>query len=419
MNARYPSRRTRLREAAQIGPHPEIAIAADEGAQQPVTRLRICVVGSGSRFLSGISYYTNRLIHALAEEHEVSAVLIRRLLPARFYPGRERVGKPITTFTYPPGTKVFDGLDWYWGRSIGTALRFLWGRRPDVVILQWWSGTVLHSYVLLAALARLRGARIVMEFHEVLDTSEMEITPVRWYVNGLMPLLRTMTSGFIVHNEFDREALEAHYGLGGKPVAIVPHGPYNQYVRDSGPSREDDGICRLLYFGVIRPFKGVEDIIAAFDSMDEQEASGFHLTVVGETWEGWTKPGEMIAESPHRDRIEFVNHYVTDEEVQGFFENADAAVLPYHRSSASGPLHLAMASGLPVIVTSVGGLVEAADGYAGTLSVEPQRPDQIREAFHRAWQLRGQRFEDVHSWDHTLARYDELFAEICPLPAAR
>jgi glycosyltransferase involved in cell wall biosynthesis len=380
--------------------------------EQPPPRLRICVLGSGPRFLSGISYYTNRLIHALAEEHDVSAILIRRLLPARFYPGRDRVGKPLTTFTYPPGTRVLDGVDWYWGRSMIEALRFMSARRPDIVILQWWSGTVLHTYLLLAALARVRGGRIVMEFHEVLDTAEMDITPVRWYVNGLMPLLRRMTSGFIVHNEFDRVALESHYGLEGKPVAIVPHGPYDQYVRVGRPRREDDGVCRLLYFGVIRPFKGVEDIITALDSMDEQEASRFHLTVVGETWEEWTLPSELIARSRHRDRIEFVNHYVTDDEVQSFFETADAAVLPYHRSSASGPLHLAMASGLSVVVTSVGGLVEAADGYEGRLSVEPQRPDQIREAMHRAWELRGRRFEDVHSWDRTLARYDELFAEL-------
>lgn len=387
---------------------------ADAASQRQATAMNICVVGSGSRFLSGISYYTNRLVHALAQEHRVSAILIRRLLPARFYPGRDRVGKALAEFTYPPGTEVFDGIDWYWGRSIIQALRFLSRRRPDVLILQWWSGTVLHSYLLLAWFARIRGARVVMEFHEVLDTGEMAIPGVKLYVGSLVPLLVRMTHGFIVHNEFDRAALEEHYGLAGKPVAIVPHGPYNQYTDTERVVREDDGICRLLYFGVIRPFKGVEDIITAFDSMNEQEAARFHLTVVGETWEGWTLPAEMIAASPHRDRIDFVNRYVADEEVQGFFAAADAAVLPYHRSSTSGPLHLAMASGLPVIVTSVGGLVEAADGYGGRLSVEPRRPDQIRAALQRAWELRGERFADPHSWERTLERYDALFAQIVP-----
>ncbi|HEY5194038.1 MAG TPA: glycosyltransferase [Solirubrobacteraceae bacterium] len=381
-------------------------------SNRQAAQMRICVVGSGSRFLSGISYYTNRLVHALAEEHRVSAILIRRLLPARLYPGRTRVGKPLATFTYPPATEVFDGIDWYWGRSMLQALRFLSRRRPEILVLQWWSGTVLHSYLLLAWFARARGARVVMEFHEVLDTGEMNIPAVRWYVSRFVPLLVKMTHGFIVHNQFDRDTLEEHYGLEGKPVAIVPHGPYNQYVGENSTARADDGICRLLYFGVIRPFKGVEDIVAALDSMDEQEAAKFHLTVVGETWEDWTAPAKMIAASRYRDRIDFVNRYVADEEVQGYFAAADVAVLPYHRSSASGPLHLAMACGIAVVVTGVGGLVEAAEGYTGRLSVEPRRPDQIRVALGRAWELRGERFEDVHSWERTLVRYNALFAEI-------
>jgi glycosyltransferase involved in cell wall biosynthesis len=69
--------------------------------------------------------------------------------------------------------------------------------------------------------------------------------------------------------------------------------------------------------------------------------------VVGETWEGWTLPGEQIARSPRRDRITFVNRYVSDEELDGYLRGADAVVLPYLRSSLSGPLHVAMGYGLP------------------------------------------------------------------------
>ena len=58
--------------------------------------LRICVVGAGTRFLSGISYYTLHLVKALARSHEVSVILMRQLLPTRFYPGRERVGASLT-----------------------------------------------------------------------------------------------------------------------------------------------------------------------------------------------------------------------------------------------------------------------------------------------------------------------------------
>jgi glycosyltransferase involved in cell wall biosynthesis len=389
--------------------------------REPDARHKVCVVGSGPHFLSGISYYTNKLVNELGRRHRVSAILMRTLLPTRLYPGRERVGAELTNFTYPEGSRVFDGIDWWWGRGIARALRLLSAERPDFLVLQWWSGTVLHTYLLLAAFARLRGARVVLEFHEVLDTAEDAIPAARRYVGTLLPLLLRMTDGFVVHTEFDRAALQETYGLGDRPVALIPHGPYDQYASAAGepdetqaaePEPEPDDRFDLLYFGVIRPFKGVEDLIEAFDELDAEEAAKYRLTVVGETWEGCTEPAAMIARSPHRASIEFVNRYVTDAEVAGFFDRADAVVLPYHRSSASGPLQLAMAHGLPVVVTAVGGLIEAVRGYEGAISVPPRDPQALRAAFAEARGLRGVRFADVHSWERTLDRYGDLFATI-------
>jgi glycosyltransferase involved in cell wall biosynthesis len=273
---------------------------------------------------------------------------------------------------------------------------------------------VLHTYLLLAAFARLRGARIVLEFHEVLDTAEDAIPAARWYVGALLPLLLRMTDGFVVHTEFDRAALQETYGLGERPVALIPHGPYDQYVDELSVEVEADPEkpFDLLYFGVIRPFKGVEDLITAFDGLDEEEVKDYRLTVVGETWEGCTEPAALIAGSRHRDSIEFVNRYVDDEEVAALFARADAVVLPYHRSSASGPLQLTMASGLPVIVTAVGGLIEAVRGYEGAISVPARDPAALRRAFAEAREFRGVRFADVHSWDRTLDGYGGLFATI-------
>jgi glycosyltransferase involved in cell wall biosynthesis len=377
---------------------------------------KVCVVGSGPHFLSGISYYTNKLVNELGRRHRVSAILMRTLLPKRLYPGRDRVGTELTKFSYPDGSDVFDGIDWWWGRGIFRALRLLAGERPDFLVLQWWSGTVLHTYLVLAAFARLRGTRVVLEFHEVLDTAESAMPAARRYVGALLPPLLRMTDGFVVHTEFDRVALEQTYGLGGRPVALIPHGPYDQYKVaaeiDPDPGRDPDGPFDLLYFGVIRPFKGVEDLIEAFDGLGPDEVENYRLTIVGETWEGCTEPAAMVARSPHRDSIEFVNRYVSDEEVAGFFDRADAVVLPYHRSSASGPLQLTMAEGLPVVVTAVGGLVEAVRGYEGAIPVPPRDPASLRRAFTEARALRGVRFADVHSWQRTLDGYADLFGSI-------
>ncbi|MCG8350587.1 MAG: glycosyltransferase family 4 protein [Chloroflexales bacterium] len=376
----------------------------------------VCIVGSGTRFLSGISYYTLRLTNALARTHRTSTILMRQLLPTLFYPGKRRVGVDLTHQQYHSHVHVFDGVDWYWLPSLFKAIVFLLRERPKIVVFQWWTGTVLHSFLALAAITRLIGAKVVIEFHEVQDTGEANIPLARTYVGLLAPLLMRLASGFVIHSEYDRPALQQRYALGNRPVAVIPHGPYDHH-RSAAEQKiyrvaPDADCCNLLFFGVIRPFKGLEDLIAAFDAIPADEIDGYWLTVVGETWEGWTLPSELIAQSRYRDRITFVNRYVHDEEVAEFFACADAVVLPYHRSSASGPLHTAMSWGLPLVTTRVGGLVEAVERYDGAILAPPKDPAELCCALGQVATLRGKRFADPHSWESTCEQYDALFDAI-------
>jgi glycosyltransferase involved in cell wall biosynthesis len=120
----------------------------------------------------------------------------------------------------------------------------------------------------------------------------------------------------------------------------------------------------------------------------------------------------MIEQSPRRDRITFVNRYVSDVELRGYLEGADAVVLPYLRSSLSGPLHVAMAYGVPIALRNVGGNVEAAQGYGGILLMEPGEPEAITAAIQQLPAMTATRYEHPHSWRDTADAYEELFARL-------
>jgi glycosyltransferase involved in cell wall biosynthesis len=381
----------------------------------PMRGERVVVVGSGLHFASGISHYTYLLSSTLAGEYSVGALLMRRLVPERVYPGRDHVGAAVAgSVTYPPEVSVYDGVDWYWGRSLTGALRYLDEQRPTVVVFQWWTGAVLHTYLRLAKYAARLGARIVLEWHEGQDVGEAAMPIARRYVQALMPRLLSVVDAHVVHSDFDREVIPAAYSLGNTIVRVMPHGPYHHLVT-SAAARADacaDSPFRLLYFGVIRPYKGVEDLVAAFSLLDREQASQFRLSIVGETWEGCTAPDEAIARSPHQDLIERVDKYVSDEELGEYVAQADAVVLPYHRSSASGPLSVAMAAGLPTVVTAVGGLSEAVEDYAGAVLVPPQDPVALREALLKLPARRGERYTNPLSWEQTLDGYRALIDEL-------
>lgn len=215
-------------------------------------QLRVCVVGAGMRFLGGISYYTVHLVNALAQCHEVSTILMRQLLPTRLYPGRQRVGANLTQLKYDPMARIFDGVDWYWLPSIFRALAFLIRQRPHVIVFQWWSGTVMHSYLVLALVARLLGTKMVIEFHEVLDPGEAKLRVAQAYVRFVAPLLLRFAHGFVIHSEYDRKLLQKHYDLGQRPVMVIRHGPYKQHQLDTVVREQraaPASCCNLLFLG--------------------------------------------------------------------------------------------------------------------------------------------------------------------------
>jgi glycosyltransferase involved in cell wall biosynthesis len=394
-------------------------IPLQDTAGDPSAGERVVVVGSGLHFASGISHYTYLLSSTLADEYSVGALLMRRLVPERIYPGRDHVGAAVAgSVTYPPEVSVYDGVDWYWGRSLTGALRYLDEQRPTVVIFEWWTGAVLHTYLRLARYATRIGASIILEWHEGQDVGEAAMPLARRYVQTLMPRLLSLVDAHVVHSDFDREAIPAAYALGNTIVRVMPHGPYHHLVTSSAARADasSESPFRLLYFGVIRPYKGVEDLVEAFSLLDREEASQFVLSIVGETWEGCTAPDEAIARSPHKDLIERVDRYVSDEELGTYVARADAVVLPYHRSSLSGPLFIAMTAGLPTVVTAVGGLSEVAEDYAGAVLVPPQDPVALRDALLKLPARRGERYTNPRSWEQTLDGYRALIDQLRRAP---
>jgi hypothetical protein len=165
---------------------------------------RICVVGSGSSYLSGISYYTYYIADALSEKCSISVILMRKLIPRRLYPGRQRVGSKLTNLDIATKLPTYDGVDWYGFPSIFKASLFMKRRQPDIVIFQWWTGAVLPWYLMLGAVARWSGALCILELHESQDSGEASIPGVKGLVSLGRKLLVRQCSAFIVHSEFDR-----------------------------------------------------------------------------------------------------------------------------------------------------------------------------------------------------------------------
>jgi glycosyltransferase involved in cell wall biosynthesis len=116
----------------------------------------------------------------------------------------------------------------------------------------------------------------------------------------------------------------------------------------------------VLFFGLIRPYKGLELLIEAVRDLDVK------LLVVGEVWED----DSIIEKLETLHNCEFIRGYVDDIDIPNYFNRADILILPYTRASSSGVAHIGMSFGIPIVYTDVGGLKESMRSYIGGVCVD-------------------------------------------------
>jgi glycosyltransferase involved in cell wall biosynthesis len=162
---------------------------------------------------------------------------------------------------------------------------------------------------------------------------------------------------------------------------------YNHFpdLRNQSESREKLALpCEadahvILFFGLIRAYKGLEVLIEALPLM-QSTGKPVHLVIAGECYEDWTKYEEAI-ELLNLDCLVHIHaKFIANEDVPYFFGAADLVCLPYRSASQSGVTAIAIQYGKPVVASAVGGLVEYfKDNSLGTLC-EPNDPEALASA---------------------------------------
>ena len=350
--------------------------------------MKICVVGSSKQFFSGITTHTIFLANALAERNQVSVIPLRKLLPRFLFPGRQHVGKEQYSVDFDRGIDVYRGMDYNSPLSWLGAYRFLREHRPDAIIMLWWSSSVAHMQLFLKLANRCGiGAKVVLEMHEVVDPLEESILPIRLYSRLAGRRLVKGLDAYTTQSQFDSGLVSKVYGISEEKVSVVLVGLYEDYMQplDSGLCKRELGMEQeftILYFGLIRHYKGVPHLIEAFDALPPEVAGRSRLLIVGEVWEEGDMLRRLIDDSPNRHHITLVAQYVADDMIPRYFSAADVVVLPYLRASGSGVLHIAMPYGKPVITSDLEPLRESLQGYGGaafTLRI-PQRTAELERA---------------------------------------
>jgi glycosyltransferase involved in cell wall biosynthesis len=189
----------------------------------------------------------------------------------------------------------------------------------------------------------------------------------------------------IVHAEQNREQLLQRRALPSGQVHGVPHGPLFEDFEEvtSQQARQHLGISEntplILFFGIIKPYKGLHDLIAAMPTVLAAIPNA-QLIIAGPKQESLESYSQAIAEHHLEEHITLHVTFIKNENVPFYFGASNVVCLPYREASQSGALLSAYRFGKPVVVTNVGALPETVDHGKNGLVVPAQNVDALAQA---------------------------------------
>jgi glycosyltransferase involved in cell wall biosynthesis len=301
-----------------------------------------------------------------------------------------------------PGRRAFKLAE-----HVPDMLRFRRQAAAEVLHYQWLTMPALDSVLLPSLRPR------VMTAHYVLppDPSRRQLVSARRAFGAM--------DAVVAHSEHGARRLREQVGLEPDRVRVIHHGAFDYLTRlpeekPLPPELEGPEGPVILFFGLLRPYKGIDTLLEAFRGVE-----GAELWIAGNPRMEVEPLRRLAADAP--GRVRFLTRFVEDAEIPALMRRADVVVLPYRDAEHSGVLYAALAFGKPLVLSAVGGFPEVAEQGAARL-VPPEDPAALaaalaeligdEDARAELGQAAAAAASGSYSWDEaarqTLALYEEL-----------
>jgi glycosyltransferase involved in cell wall biosynthesis len=354
-------------------------------------------------------------------DHALASALARRghdvtLLASPFSHGavpepegyrREEVFLPLSSRLLrraprSPARVVLKGAEY--GPSVLRLLNRLRTLRPEVVHVQWLAIPRYDVRWLQWLAARYP---TVLTAHDVLPRQEKNMHA--W--NDALAAVRRV----VVQSERAVEELAAH-GVPREKLVRIAHP-----VFPGPPSRPPQG-STLLFFGLVRAYKGLDMLVRALPAIAER-VPDVRLVVAGDAAEpgAVAEARRLVDELGLGGRVEWQLRFIGEQEIAPLLERSTLCVLPYRKIDSSGVLATALGHGRPAVVTDVGALPDAIREFAAGRVVPPEDPEALADAcaelladaaaLERAY--RGTELaRQALTWDAAAAQHERVYREL-------
>ena len=246
---------------------------------------------------------------------------------------------------------------------------------PKVLHILWNNNFELLDRTLLMLYYRMLGRKIAITAHNInagqRDSADSTLNRIT------LRIQYQLVHHIFVHTDKMKRQLCEDFGVRQDAVTTLRH-PINNAFPDTDlmPTQAKQrlgiraGERTMLFFGRLRPYKGLEYLLSAFAQLSAVD-SRYRLIIAGESKKGsehyFEEVQSQISTHPNRQQIISRIEFIPDQDAELYLKAADVMVLPYKNIFQSGVLFLAYSFGLPVVASDVGSfreeIVEGKTGF--------------------------------------------------------
>ncbi|MEE9438352.1 MAG: glycosyltransferase [Saprospiraceae bacterium] len=315
--------------------------------------MKITILGTAYPYRGGMTAFNERLARQfISEGHEVMIHTFKLQYPSFLFPGKSQ----YSTEKAPKGIKI--------KRSINSINPINWiikgfsikKEKPDLLVIGYWLPLMGPAFgTILKLIKSNKHTKVISIVHNMIPHErrfgdKAFTSYFAKYVDGFLAMSQSVLNDIY---KFDKI----------KPRVLSPHPVYDHFgnitSRDEAIKtlKLDAKYNYMLFFGLIRDYKGLDLLLNAFSSKDF-DILPIRLIIAGEYYADKEKYIKIIKDNNLERRVVQVDKFIPDSEVSLYFNACDLVVQPYKTATQSGVTQIAYHFNKPMIVTDVGGLKE-------------------------------------------------------------
>lgn len=332
--------------------------------------MKIAILSPFYPYRGGLAQLNARLYNELRLRNEVKAFSFTVLYPNFLFPGKTQYVAENDSATFVDSERVLNSVN---PISYIKTAKAINKYSPDILIIPYWMSFMAPAFGTVCRLLN-KNIKIVSLVHNAIPHERTIIDKpfARFFFKKC--------DGFIVMSDHVKSDL---LSLCTNPkILLHSHPIYDQYGERS--DRElacsklgiDIGKKNLLFFGLIRDYKGLDALIETMDLLDDS----YQLIIAGESYGSFDRYSQLINKSRNRANIKVFQEYIPDDMVSVLFSASDVLVLPYRSATQSGVVAIAYQLELPMIATDVGALGKAVSDSQTGLVVDSATSENLSRA---------------------------------------